>query len=153
MTHIAIIAIGGKHDSGLAAKIADYTDRLGRHGGLQWLLLPHIHGDEAFVRRAESASIATKLKDGDLVILLDERGSQVSSEALAANIQGWEATNKRLVFVIGGAYGVDESLRQRAAFVWSLSQLVFPHQIVRLIVAEQLYRAQMITLGHPYHHQ
>ena len=71
---------------------------------------------------------------------------------LADGITRYEQ-GKSLVLIIGGAYGVTEAVMERANLVWSLSRLVFPHQLVRLILAEQLYRAQQIAAGHPYHHQ
>ena len=67
-------------------------------------------------------------------------------------LQGAFDSAKQVAVIIGGAYGVDDRVRQRADFVWSLSKLVFPHQLVRLILAEQLYRAQEIAGGRPYHH-
>ena len=85
-------------------------------------------------------------------MLLDERGQNVDSPALASRLQGAFDSSKQVAVIIGGAYGVDDRVRQRADFVWSLSKLVFPHQLVRLILAEQLYRAQEIAGGRPYHH-
>ncbi len=70
----------------------------------------------------------------------------------AGRLQGAFDSSRQVAVVIGGAYGVDDRVRQRADFVWSLSKLVFPHQLVRLILAEQLYRAQEIAGGRPYHH-
>ena len=85
-----------------------------------------------------------------IVILLDERGKNLSSPELSDLIT--EHIDKHIVFIIGGAYGVTSDLRQKSNVVWSLSNLVFPHQLVRLILAEQLYRAQEIHRGSHYHH-
>ena len=82
--------------------------------------------------------------------MLDERGKNLSSPELSDLIT--EHTDKHIVFIIGGAYGVTSDLRQKSNIVWSLSNLVFPHQLVRLILAEQLYRAQEIHRGSHYHH-
>lgn len=147
-----IIAIGPRHDPQLAAAVADYEKRLGRFGGVQWRLLPYSPLEGTAARRAESLDILSKIKDGELLVLLDERGLELTSEGLAKRLEGWRGSGKRLTFVIGGAYGVDESLHRRADFVWSLSSLVFPHQLVRLILIEQLYRAHTILDNHPYHH-
>lgn len=127
-----------------------YQKRL--QSDVTWQLLPYSSADPSSARRAESDVLRSKIKDDDYIILLDERGQQLTSPALAASIDTWSAHRGRLVFVIGGAYGVDERLRERADFVWSLSSLVFPHQIVRLLLIEQLYRAQAINANHPYHH-
>jgi 23S rRNA (pseudouridine1915-N3)-methyltransferase len=97
--------------------------------------------------------LQTMLKD-DYVVLLDERGKQLSSEGFAQFIQSRANESvKNIVFVIGGAYGVSEEVAQRANYKWSLSQLVFPHQLVRLILAEQVYRACSIIRNEKYHHQ
>ena len=77
----------------------------------------------------------------------------LDSPALSRSLHQPMAQGKPLVLIIGGAYGVTEAVMERANLVWSLSRLVFPHQLVRLILAEQLYRAQQIAAGHPYHHQ
>lgn len=147
-----LISVGKKHDPALAVAIDDYTDRLKKLNDTEWLLLAPSGAEEPVARRAESAQVLAKVSDSDLVVLLDERGKQLSSEALAMQYDTWQQSSRRLVFVIGGAYGVDDSLLARADFVWSLSQHVFPHQIVRLLLVEQLYRAQMINRNHPYHH-
>lgn len=147
-----LVSVGKKHDPLLTGAIDDFTDRLNRVFPTEWLLLAPSGADEPTARRIESTSVIAKLDSNDFVVLLDERGSQVTSQALAAKYQAWQGLGKRLVFVIGGAYGVSDELHQRADYVWSLSQEVFPHQIVRLLLAEQLYRSQMIIQGHPYHH-
>jgi 23S rRNA (pseudouridine1915-N3)-methyltransferase len=147
-----LISVGKKHDSQLAGAIDDYTTRLQRAFPTEWLLLAPSGADEPLARRVESSSVLAKITSNDFVVLLDENGLQMSSQALADNYQAWQTLGKRLVFVIGGAYGVSDELRARADFVWSLSQEVFPHQIVRLLLTEQLYRSQMIIDGHPYHH-
>ena len=147
-----VIAVGQKHDPALANAIASYEKRLGRYGGVQWQLLAYspLQGDAA--RRAESSSMREKVPDDDILVLLDERGTQLASPAFAGKLDAWRASGRRITFVIGGAYGVDDALRQRADYIWSLSPLVFPHQIVRLLLVEQLYRAHMILENHPYHH-
>jgi 23S rRNA (pseudouridine1915-N3)-methyltransferase len=148
-----LISVGKKHDPDLVGAIDDFTQRLNRVFPTEWLLVSPSGADEPTARRIESASVLAKTDSNDFVVLLDERGSQVTSEALATKYESWQGLNRRLVFVIGGAYGVSDELRDRADFVWSISQQVFPHQIVRLLLTEQLYRSQMIIDGHPYHHQ
>ncbi|HMP88156.1 MAG TPA: 23S rRNA (pseudouridine(1915)-N(3))-methyltransferase RlmH, partial [Lacibacter sp.] len=85
---------------------------------------------------------------------LDERGKHISSEELAGFInQRSNESCKNIVFLIGGAYGLDPTVLERARFTWSLSRLVFPHQLVRLILAEQVYRACTILRNEKYHHK
>ncbi len=89
----------------------------------------------------------------DVLIVLDEKGKQFTSEQLAELIQlKANSSTKNLVFLIGGAYGVEERIIKRANHVWSISKLVFPHQMVRLILAEQVYRACTIIRNEKYHH-
>lgn len=147
-----LISVGKKHDPALVEAIEDYTARLQKLADTEWLLLSPSGAEEPVARRTESAQILEKIMSNDFVVLLDERGKQLSSDALAVQYEVWQQLGKRLVFIIGGAHGVDGPLFQRADFVWSLSKHVFPHQIVRLLLAEQLYRAQMIQRNHPYHH-
>jgi 23S rRNA (pseudouridine1915-N3)-methyltransferase len=93
------------------------------------------------------------LDKDDYLVALDEKGKQITSEGLAAFIQARANDScKNLVFLIGGAFGLDEAVIKRADFKWSLSQLVFPHQLVRLILAEQVYRACTILRSEKYHH-
>ncbi|HEY9362028.1 MAG TPA: 23S rRNA (pseudouridine(1915)-N(3))-methyltransferase RlmH, partial [Chitinophagaceae bacterium] len=90
----------------------------------------------------------------DYLVALDERGKQFTSEQLASFIQGRANESvKRMIFLIGGAYGIDDVLLKKANYKWSLSQLTFPHQLVRLILAEQVYRACSILRNEKYHHK
>ncbi len=150
---ILILSVGKKNDASLESAIADYTERLNRVIPTSWELIAPSGFEEPKARKHESQELATKLKPSDVVWVLDERGKQLTSPALAEqlNVMQYQGV-QRLVFVIGGAYGVDGELRARANKLWSLSDLVFPHQIVRLLLAEQLYRATEINRGSGYHH-
>ncbi|HSW77230.1 MAG TPA: 23S rRNA (pseudouridine(1915)-N(3))-methyltransferase RlmH [Candidatus Chromulinivoraceae bacterium] len=150
---IKIIAIGKKHEPWVEAGISRYETRLKRPFLTEWILLPHSAREGLVARQDESGRILTRLKPDDYVVLLDERGKLVDSPALARLLLQSLETSKTVVIIIGGAYGVDETVHDRADVVWSLSPLVFPHQLVRLILTEQLYRAQEIAAGHPYHHE
>ena len=147
-----LVSIGKKHDPSIAAAIDEFTTRLGREVDTTWQLVRPSGADEVTARRLESASVLDFIQDGDFVVLCDERGREMSSEALAGLYDEWLTRYQRIIFVIGGAYGVDTLLRDRADMVWSLSRLVFPHQLVRLLLVEQLYRSRMISKNHPYHH-
>ena len=150
---ILIVSVGKKNDTSLESAIVEYSERLNRAIPSNWELIAQSGFDEHKSRQHESALIIAKLKPSDIVWLLDERGKQLTSPALAAQINVLQVQGvQRLVFIIGGAYGVDESLRKQAQFVWCLSELVFPHQLVRLMLAEQLYRATEINRGSGYHH-
>ncbi|NLA43332.1 23S rRNA (pseudouridine(1915)-N(3))-methyltransferase RlmH [Candidatus Saccharibacteria bacterium] len=148
---IRIIAIGKKHDAWVRDGLQRYYKRLRKPFSVDWVLLPYSTKSYQKARQDESEAILSCIKPGDYVILLDERGKNLSSPEMASYLQ--EAISSRSVtFVIGGAYGVDDRLRERSDLVWSLSRLVFPHMIVRLMLLEQIYRAQEIARGGPYHH-
>lgn len=146
---IKIISVGNKSSPEVQAIITDYTRRLPRNISVTWLLLKHADGDAKSSKQQESENILRAIDSKDLVILLDETGKQFSSEEFSKSIF---SINSNVVFIIGGAYGVTESVFARAQIVWSLSKLVFPHQLVRSILSEQIYRAYTISIGHPYHH-
>lgn len=149
---IRIIAVGKKHESWIAEGVERYQKRLRKPFDAEWVLLPHSAGDGPIARKNESQGILSRLDDGDFVIVLDETGELLTSPKLASLCNHGFTAGQKIVMVIGGAYGVNDDLRARADLVWSLSPLVFPHQLVRLILIEQLYRAQEIASGHPYHH-
>ena len=150
---LRIIAIGKKHESWVAEGIARYESRLTKPWNISWILIPHSqqHGEDA--RRDESGKILSRLSPDDFVILLDERGTIYDSPQISSRIASLIDTSRHVVFVIGGAYGVSEEVRTRANDIWSLSHLVFPHQLVRLILIEQLYRSWSIHHGRAYHNE
>lgn len=144
---IKIIAIGKKHDLNLAAAIKDYEKRLKAPFDIIWNILPSSHKTGAIARQDESSKILSSLDPNEYVILMDEDGQMVDNEQFANAI-----LNSNTTVIIGGAYGVDERLKQRANRIMSLSKMVFPHQLMRLILIEQIYRSMTIINGHPYHH-
>jgi Uncharacterized conserved protein len=150
---IKILAIGKKHESWIVEGIERYQKRLRSPFVIEWVLLPHssLEGDRA--RQEESERILSRLVQDEYVVLLDERGKMVDSPLLSTLLGVQLDASRTVVLVIGGAYGVDDAVHQRANYIWSLSPLVFPHQLVRLLLVEQLYRAQQIRLGGSYHHE
>jgi len=148
-----IIAIGKKHESWVAEGIERYQKRLKAPFLAEWVLMAHSSYDGLKARQDESERLLSRLSAYDFIIVLDERGKQLDSPAFAQLLQTNLDRSQKVAIVIGGAYGVTDELRQKAQVVWSLSDLVFPHQLVRLMLTEQLYRAQQITLGGSYHHE
>lgn len=105
------------------------------------------------IKMVESDLLLKNIEPNDEVVLLDETGNQLSSVELSNRLQRYmNHGNKNVVFIIGGAFGVSEELMRRSNYTLSLSKLVFPHQLVRLILIEQLYRAHTILAGEKYHH-
>lgn len=145
-----IIAVG-KTENDFAKIIADYEKRLPKNWAIEWKIIPYSRksGDDA--RREETAKIREKIQPGDYVILLDERGRELASPEFSRKIEEILPV-KNVVFVLGGAYGVAEDFRADADFCLSFSKMVFPHQIARLVLIEQIYRAWAISRNMPYHH-
>ncbi len=150
---ITVVAIGKKHESWLVEGIERYEKRLSAPFNLGWVLLQNSPQKGAVATRDESGDILNKLKPDDFVVLLDERGKMYDSPTLSKALLSPLEQSKNVVIIIGGAYGVSQEIRSRANIVWSLSPLVFPHQLIRLILVEQLYRAQSIDRGLPYHNE
>ena len=109
--------------------------------------------DKNQLKKAEATMILSKLKQGDHLILLDERGKEYSSVEFSKQLEKWKmASYKRIIFVIGGGYGFGQELKAKANLSISLSKMTFPHDLVRVIFLEQLYRACSIEKGEKYHH-
>ncbi len=145
---IVTIAVGKKHDPKLVGAIEDYEKRLTGFCNFSWILIPSSD------KETESGQVLKQLSSDDVVVLLDERGKLWGNNYLSQAIEYLQnSSTKRLVLIIGGAYGVNNDLIRRSDYIVAISPLVFPHQIVRLIVVEQLYRAYTILLGGKYHHQ
>jgi 23S rRNA (pseudouridine1915-N3)-methyltransferase len=150
---IIALSVGKKNDSLYGDSILEFSSRIERYASFEWKIVSPSgkSGDEA--RREEESAIIGALKEGDYVVLLDERGKEVSTIDFSTFLEKrMIAGDKRIVFIIGGAFGVSEGVRDKAHFVWSLSKLVFPHQLVRVILAEQLYRGFSVVNGEKYHH-
>lgn len=150
---IKILTVGKKHESWVSEGIERYQKRLRTPFTIEWVLLPHSNFEANRSRSEESERILSRLTANDYVVLLDERGKLLDSPGLAALLTEQLNNSKTMVIIIGGAYGVDDTVHQRAQYIWSLSPLVFPHQLVRLVLTEQLYRAQQIETGGSYHHE
>jgi 23S rRNA (pseudouridine1915-N3)-methyltransferase len=153
--HISFYTVGKGHEGYVREGIEEFTGRINRYYPCTWkIVAPARHpGDPASMKRQEAGPILEALGPDDYLVLLDERGKSWTSEQLSAFIGARASDSCRsLVFLIGGAYGVDEAVRNRARFTWSLSTLVFPHQLVRLLLAEQVYRACTILRNEKYHH-
>jgi len=113
--------------------------------------LPEARGTPAEIRRREAVALLAALPANALAVALDLGGDAPASEAFAGLLDRWTATGKPLCFLIGGAEGLDPSILARADHHLSLGPLTWPHFLVRGLLAEQLFRAQCIRTGHPYH--
>ncbi|UTX51350.1 23S rRNA (pseudouridine(1915)-N(3))-methyltransferase RlmH [Candidatus Saccharibacteria bacterium TM7i] len=150
---VVVLAVGKKHEDWIQVGVQRYETRLRQPFDIKWEMIPHSSYEADRARQEESDRLLGRIADDAFVVLLDERGRNIESPTLSAMLEQQFSFGKKVVLIIGGAYGVDERVHARADFVWSLSKLVFPHQLVRLIVAEQIYRAQQISRGSGYHHE
>ena len=150
---INIVSVGKKHQPDLESAIKRYEKRLRRPWDVKWEFISPSHLNGAAARQEESVRLLKSLSSAEYVILLDEVGQNLSSSQFSEAIQSQHDYGQTITLVIGGAYGVDDQMRRRADLVLSLSKMVFPHQLVRLILIEQIYRAQQITLKSDYHHE
>jgi 23S rRNA (pseudouridine1915-N3)-methyltransferase len=151
-------AVGKPHESFVKEGTDLFTKRITNYYPAEWQIIPMPKNagamSEPELKKREGELILQSLQKEDYLVLLDERGKQFTSEGFAQFIQQRaNESYKQVVFLIGGAYGVSDEVMQRAQFKWSLSPLVFPHQLVRLILAEQVYRACSILRNEKYHHQ
>jgi 23S rRNA (pseudouridine1915-N3)-methyltransferase len=155
---ISFWSVGKNHDVYVKPGIEEFTKRITNYFPVQWSIIPVVKNggmlSESDLKKKEAETILNFLKADDFLVALDERGKELNSEGLAKFIQirGNESTRK-IVFLIGGAFGLDEKVLKVAKMKWSLSTLTFPHQLVRLILAEQVYRACTILHNEKYHHK
>ena len=153
--HIRLIVVGDRQPSWVSDAFDDYARRLPR----QWKFrLDTVatgrrskSADPLGAVEAEGQKVLGKVKAGEQLIVLDERGTELSSVELAGELSVWQAAGRDLCFVIGGPDGVSRSCMERADFRWSLSKLTLPHGLARVLCVEQLYRAWTVSTGHPYH--
>jgi 23S rRNA (pseudouridine1915-N3)-methyltransferase len=155
---IALLQTGKTTDRNLSLSIDDYSSRIKKYTIFELITVPDLRNTKnmpsAEQKIKEGNKILELISQDDYVILLDERGKEMRTSAFAALIQKiLMMSKKRLVFVIGGPWGFSGEVYSRADMQMSLSQLTFPHQMVRLLFLEQLYRAFTIIRGEPYHHE
>jgi 23S rRNA (pseudouridine1915-N3)-methyltransferase len=151
-------SIGKNHEEYVKPGVEDFTHRISKYYPVAWTILPPPKNagilTEMDLKKKEGEMVMQRLEKTDYLVALDERGKQMTSEGLADFImKRTNESTKNLVFLIGGAFGIDAAVLKRANFTLSLSQLVFPHQLVRLILAEQVYRACTILKNEKYHHK
>ncbi len=152
---IILTTVGKKHDNSITEIVYDYTTRISKYMDVQWHYLTPAKKATTpqDIKKEEEKNILDFIDKDDYFILLDETGKNISSTQFATQLQQIaDQRFKRLIVLIGGAYGVTPVIQQKAHFVWSLSQLVFPHMLVRCILAEQVYRACTILKNEKYHH-
>jgi 23S rRNA (pseudouridine1915-N3)-methyltransferase len=150
---LVLAAFGRMRSRALAAEAGEYLKRLRRYASLEALELREEKGDAPGARAREARRLISSLRDGDFLVLCDERGAEMSSTELAEFLAGRDRSGRgRTVFLVGGPFGVDDAVRARADVSLSLSRLTLPHELARLVLTETLYRAFSILRGEKYHH-
>ncbi|WPU95180.1 23S rRNA (pseudouridine(1915)-N(3))-methyltransferase RlmH [Mucilaginibacter sabulilitoris] len=155
---ITFLTVGKTEDAYLKEGIDKYVKRLKHYTKLELVELNELKNTKALSAEQQKAKeaemILKKINQLDYVVLMDEKGKEYSSTQFAAYINKKEiSSSANLIFIIGGPYGFDQSVYQRANDKISLSRMTFSHQMVRLFFVEQLYRAYTIIKGEPYHHE
>lgn len=151
---IKILAVGTKMPDWVTNTYAEYTKRLPRDYSIELIEIPALKRsgtDISTILKKEAKAILAQINPSDYVVILDVKGQNWSTEQLADKLKAWHDQSQTVVFIVGGPEGLDEACLKRANQRWSLSNLTFPHPLVRVILAEQLYRAWSIVANHPYH--
>jgi 23S rRNA (pseudouridine1915-N3)-methyltransferase len=155
---IKLIVIGKTDQAYLQEGVTVYHKRIPHYVPFEYLEIPDIRNtrklSEGQQKEKEGELVLSRVKDGDALILLDEKGKTFSSVEFARFLEkNMLGGTKNLVFVVGGPYGFSDAVYTKAVEKVSLSAMTFPHQLIRLIFSEQLYRALTILKGEPYHHE
>lgn len=151
---IRLIAVGRKGPDWVNTGFEEYRRRLPRELDLSLqLIAPQTQGSVTQRKSKEGQAQLKKLPKSPLVIALDEHGQNWSTRELSDNLKRWMASGQSLAFLVGGADGLSDEVKQRADAQWSLSRLTLPHAMVRVVLAEQVYRAWSLLSGHPYHRE
>lgn len=149
--HVRLIAVGNRQPPWVTQGFEEYAKRLPRPWRFRLEELPVAARRGVEPRDFEGRKILQKLRPGETMVALDERGSEMSSVELSGRLSGWLAAGSDLAFVIGGPDGLAGACLERADFRWSLSRHTLPHGLARVMLVEQLYRAWTLAEGHPYH--
>lgn len=154
---IDLIAVGKKMPTWIESGFKEYIKRLPRNIHFKLIEINpakrSTNSNIKNLKQKEQEKIFSALSDNSFIIALDEKGKPISSKKLAAKILAWNDDNQHISIIIGGADGLCEKIKDKANELWSLSEMTLPHGLVRVMVAEQIYRAWTITQNHPYHRE
>jgi 23S rRNA (pseudouridine1915-N3)-methyltransferase len=152
---ISVLAVGTKMPAWVTQAVAEYSRRLPRELNLQWREIPLARrlkdSKPGQLCAREGEQLLKAIVPGDQVIALDVLGKRLTTGQLAQHLQAWQMSGANYSLLVGGPDGLSPQCLARADARWSLSDLTLPHPLVRVLLAEQLYRAWTITVNHPYH--
>ena len=155
---ISLLQTGKTTEKHVADGVEVYSARVKKYCGFEIITIPELKDTKNMPVREQKSKEGKRIADAlgrdDIIVLLDERGKEFRTVEFAEWLEGKsQMQGKRLVFVIGGPWGFSDEVNKLASFRISLSKMTFPHQLVRLLFVEQLYRAFTIIKGEPYHHE
>ena len=154
---LKILAVGKKMPSWVSHGYQEYAKRMPRECSLEMIEIPPAkrtkQSNVSKVVELEGKKILSMIKDVDYVVALEVKGKQWSTEELANKLSAWQGVQPSIIFIIGGADGLSAECLKRANEQWCLSALTFPHPLVRVVLAEQLYRGWSLMNNHPYHRE
>lgn len=154
---ITLILVGKTNGRLYAEGIDDYVKRINHYMPFNIKVIPEIKNSKSLSEKQqkekEGELILKSIEDKSFVVLLDERGKEMRSVELASWLGNKQLTTRQLTLVTGGPYGFSQAVYDRADYMLSLSRMTFSHQMVRLVLAEQIYRACTILNNEPYHHE
>jgi len=154
---IHFITVGQKMPKWVQDGYAEYAKRLPKSCALNLIELPMAQrgktGSADKYKAEEAKKILSAIPKGSQLIILDEHGQQVTTKGLADKLEEWLGSGQDIALVVGGPDGLEQSLIQQAKWKWGLSKLTMPHPMVRILVAEQIYRAYSVINNHPYHRE
>lgn len=151
---IKLIVVGKTKSSELVRLINEYVKRINFYKKFKIIVVNSLKSkknSEKEIKKIEGENVLKSVKKNELIFLLDENGKSFNSRKFADFLSNKFKTNKSIVFVVGGAHGFSNEIKQRSNEIISLSEMTFSHQIIRLFFTEQLYRALTIINNHPYH--
>ena len=144
---LQLITVGETYDKSVKVLADEYAARINRYYKFEMLAITASNANE------EGKLLLKKIQENDTVVLLDEKGKELGSVDFSKQLNQWLNAGRNVVFVIGGAYGFSEAVYARANYKLSLSKMTFPHQLIRALFTEQLYRACTILRNEKYHHE
>ncbi len=154
---IRILAVGQKMPKWVQQTFLEYNQRLAKNQQLELVEIAPEHrsksSNKVIAMESEGKRLLSALRPTEKLVLLDEHGKSLSTKDIAQSIQNWQLQGDDIALIIGGADGVSDEVKKRASYKWSLSKLTFPHPLVRVIIAEQIYRAYSLISNHPYHRE
>lgn len=153
---LTIVSVGKASEPFIQEGCAVYAQRIRRYAALNLIVVPEekisSRGKQEYIVQQEGRRIQQKLRPGVFTVVVDEGGKSLSSQAFARSLETWSCSGlKEVAFILGGPYGLEESLKEKADFRLSLSSMTLTHGLARMLLLEQIYRAFTLLRGMPYH--